>query len=219
MILPRLVFFSVLIFCSIIASGQDTIYLRNPSFEDIPRIGTSHSPRIKGWDDCGASKFPTESPPDIHPTDYGAFGVKEQANDGHSYLGLVTRYDQTYESVSQLLSKEMLAGKCYTINVSLMLSPKYDSPTRRSPGPQTENFSNAVILRIWGGRYSCDEYDLLAQSKPVDNYNWQNYLLTFRPKQNVNSITFEAFFINNIEFYNGHLLLDNLSPIIEISCD
>src|SRR5688572_22282653 len=84
--------------------SQDTIYLFNSSFEDMPRKGGEMSHPIKSWNDCGLSKFPGETPPDIHPLPSRAWGVNMHPFDGYTYLGLVIRYNDTYESVSQALS-------------------------------------------------------------------------------------------------------------------
>ncbi|MEO5905099.1 MAG: hypothetical protein ABIQ11_00120, partial [Saprospiraceae bacterium] len=68
-------------------SAQQVITLINPSFEDMPRKGGEPPIPIKGWHDCGLSKFPGESPPDIHPVPGVAWEVSKGPYDGETFLG------------------------------------------------------------------------------------------------------------------------------------
>ena len=106
-------------------TGQETIRLQNPSFEDMPRKGVPGMPSIKSWHDCGLSKFPTESPPDIHPVMNNAWDVALQSYDGNTYLGMVTRANDTYESLSQALSSPIQDGVCYSFTAFLAQSDQY----------------------------------------------------------------------------------------------
>jgi len=220
MILSRLVFFSVLLFCfSNEILGQDTIYLKNPSFEDIPRAGTGSTPPIKGWYDCGISRFPSETPPDIHPVSTPAWGVTTKPFDGQTYLGLVVRDNDSWESVSQELKTELIAEKCYSFSTFLCKSSPYQSRTKKS-SDKLENFTTPAVFLIWGGTEFCDKSELLAESAPIDHAEWKNYSFEFWPSSDYKYITLEAFYKTPVpEAYNGHILIDNLSPIIEISCD
>ena len=211
--------------------SQDTIYLRNPSFEDTPRKGDIDLPSIKGWRDCGLSDFPGQSPPDIHPLRTNAWGVTNKAYDGKTYIGFVTRYSDTFEFVSQELAQPIMAGKCYTISVFLALSKTYNSGTQRSQRVEwssgnsygttftTENFSNPVELFIWGGDNFCRRHQLLAHSGPVANHEWTLFTFEFSPKKTYTYISIGAYYQQGYtEPYNGHVLVDALSPIIEINC-
>src|SRR5258706_5384255 len=114
------------LFISIYLLGQDTIYLSNPSFEDTPRkVCPPFSLPIKDWNDCGLLDFPGETPPDIHSANNGLWGVTLRPYEGKTFLGLVTRYSDTFESVSQSLSKPVEAGKCYQLSIYLALSEIY----------------------------------------------------------------------------------------------
>ncbi|HZV69251.1 MAG TPA: hypothetical protein VFG10_06885 [Saprospiraceae bacterium] len=207
-------------FCMIhFLSAQDTIYLKNPSFEDLPRAGTSITPSIKGWHDCGRTKFPGETPPDIHPVvPFNAWSVDMKAYDGETYMGLVVRYNATYESVSQDLKKPLEADKCYSFTAFLARSDAYLSGTARSVS-KLENFISPAILNIWGGYNTCDRMELLGQSGPVDHNTWKHYDFIFRPTNDYTYITIEAYYADPDQpTYNGHIMVDNLSPIIEIEC-
>ncbi|MGB4849175.1 MAG: hypothetical protein WBP41_14725 [Saprospiraceae bacterium] len=231
-IIIRLLCFEVIRLCIVnFSNGQDTIYLRNPSFEDKPRSGSVYSSPIKDWTDCGLTNFPDESPPDIFSSRVSYWGVSLNPYDGKTYLSVVTRYNDSYESISQSLSKPLDTGKCYRLTAFLALSEKYESGTLRMPLVEfhegnrygtrtaTENFSNPVELFVWGGDASCRTHQLLVRSGPVSNHDWAQYELEFSPKETYQYITIGAFFEKGYtEPYNGHVLVDNLSPIFEIEC-
>lgn len=200
--------------------GQDTIYLVNPSFEDRPRKGGEFSDPIKGWHDCGLTIFPGESPPDIHPVPSSAWEVSEPPSDGKTYLGLVARYNDSWESVSQRLSAPLEGGHCYSLEADLCISKQYRSGTRRSK-ETLENFIQPLVLKVWAGSFFCEKTELLAESTPVDHQDWETYYLDLKPGKNFTYITIEAYYDikNNRTAYNGHILVDNLSPIIEITCE
>lgn len=196
--------------------AQDApIYLNNASFEDFPRPGKE--PR--GWYDCGAINFPEETAPDVHPVEgTPAFGVSASAQDGDTYLGMVVRENDSWESVAQRLTVPMQAGKCYTFSIQLATSKTYNSILR---GTNREaSFTNPVKLRIWGGAGYCRRDELLAESKLVTHSDWQEYEFKFEPKRRLSYIVLEAFFKTpTLSPPNGNLLLDNASAIQPIPCD
>lgn len=203
-------------------SGQSKIKLQNPSFEDVPRKGVPGMPTIKNWHDCGLSKFPSESPPDIHPVKSNAWDVAVDAYDGNTYLGMVTRANDTYESLSQALSSPIMAGVCYSFSAFLVRSNQYKSATSRTQQLGTnalENFVRPAVFLIWGGDYFCDKAELLGESPPVSNEEWMKYSFVFQPTKTHKYITIEAFYKTPIlEAYNGHVLVDGLSAIVPIEC-
>jgi hypothetical protein len=248
------ILFLFLVFHCSWAFGQDTIFLLNPSFEGNPARGEI-SNRLDGWTDCGRINFPGQSPPDVHPTPDSAWGVTMEAFDGLTYLGLVTRYDDTYESISQKLSRPLKSGRCYKLSGYFSLSETYQSVTRRSfdssrgvpmiqngkkrkqvswsywlthdeenliivkDEPVPEDFSHPVELLIWGGFENCKRNQLYVHSGPINQHTWTPFTLEFSPDDNHDHITIGAFFEYGYAApYNGHLLIDGLSPIIEIPC-
>jgi hypothetical protein len=208
--------------CSTSLLGQDTIFLMNPSFEDIPHRGSAGGLPIKMWDDCGSNTFPGESPPDIHPVSEGAWGVSMQPQDGATYLGLVARANGTYESVGQRLFTPLKAGTCYSLTAMMTQSPMYKSATVQSVKNGTrnlENFIQPVKVIVWGGIYTCEKLEVLAESSEVTNHEWQPFELVLKPHNKYTYITIEAFYSTSTEKkFNGHVLIDNLSPIIEVDC-
>jgi hypothetical protein len=229
----------ILLFASILLSllgKAQTIKLKNPSFEYVDNIDprlmyrdkvtgvmkdtillTSDSVRstikqeIIDWQNCGSLG---ESPPDIHPTNL--FGVTWAANHGKYYLGMVTRDNGTWESAGQKLTTPLKADTCYELTVWLMCSPTYQSRSRQTGQPV--NYDKPTRLRIWGGNNICDEQELLVTSNPIQNRAWFPYSFVFKPKKKIKSIRIEAFYTEGSAFYNGNLLLDNLSDITPCSC-
>lgn len=202
--------------------AQEVVTLFNPSFEDVPRKGATGSAPIRGWHDCGQTKFPGESPPDIHPVPDHAWDVAVEPIDGNTYLGMVTRADDTWESLSQAVSGPIEAGTCYTFSCYLVQSPEYRSATAKTMKMGTnelENFVRPAVLKIWGGNSLCEKAELLGESPAVMNDTWKLYTFTFQPKKTHRFITIEAFYKTPIlEAYNGHILLDAMSDIEPVAC-
>ncbi len=199
----------LLIFLAVVsqlkAQDGDVVFLSNPSFEDFNRA--SKEPR--GWYDCGMYG---ESPPDVQP---GHFRVKQRPNSGNTYLGMVTRDNETWESVSQRLSQPIKGGSCYQFSIFLSHSEGYFSISRTTN--EEAYFIKPVVLRIWGGNNYCDKRELLGQSDIVDNSTWEEFQFMFKPKRNYSFILFEAFYKTPTLFpYNGNVLVDNSSNIVEV---
>ncbi len=208
----RLFTLVMIAFTATTLGGQsDSIFLQNPSFEDFPRA--SRAPRA--WIDCG---FPGESPPDTQPDE--TFSVSKQAHDGNTYLGMVVRDNDTWEAVGQRLSKPLEAGKCYQFSVYLARSELYVSVSRRSPEQKEANYITPAVLQIYGGFDYCDKSALLVKSKRIINHRWIQYTFKLEPDQNYTHLMFEAFYQTPVLFpYNGNVLLDSASPLVEMPCD
>ena len=198
--------------------------MENPSFEDIPRAGgLGFTIPILGWHDCARIRYPDKSPPDIHPHPEG-WRVTLDAQSGDTYLGLVVRNDDSREFVSQRLASPLLPGICYEFSVFLVQSEIYMG---MSNGPQTDlnvKFSNPFVtptkLSIWGGKDVCDFDELLGETDEITNHDWQEFTIVFRPEIEMYYFTLEAFYSSSREMpYNGHILLDNCSPITPIECE
>ena len=158
--------------------GQDeVITLQNPSFEDMPRPGKP--PR--NWFDCG---FQGETPPDVQPDP--TFSVSKMPVDGGTYLGMVVRDNDTWESVSQKLSSPLKKGKCYEFSLHLSRSELYISVSRTSD--ETANYTTPAKLRIYGGYGHCDKQFLLAETKVIINHRWLEYKFRFEPIEDYNYI-------------------------------
>src|SRR5687768_1852461 len=159
---PKISLFTFIIcfVCSFSVRSQGVITLVNPSFEDLPRKGAPGMPAIRGWHDCGLTSFPAESPPDIHPVPSYAWEVSKTPYDGATFLGMVVRYNDSYESLSQALSSPLQGGSCYSFSAFIAKSELYKSATNRSETP--ENFDRPAVFQIWGGNSFCDKAELLG---------------------------------------------------------
>jgi outer membrane protein OmpA-like peptidoglycan-associated protein len=192
--------------------AQDVIPLTNPSFEDVPK--QSQPPR--GWGNCG---FPLESPTDVHPASdsISFWQVTQPASDGDTYLGMVVRDNETYESISQYLPAPLRAGTCYEMEISLCRSKIYISQSRMTG--RTENYDEPVVFRIYGGTAICERSELLYVSPPVSNFDWDIYSVEMKPSGQYRTITLEAYYKTPVLFpYNGNLLVDHASNIRRVTC-
>ncbi|MEL6659866.1 MAG: OmpA family protein [Bacteroidota bacterium] len=192
------------------SAAQETIIpLDNASFEDIPR----HSREPRYWTDCG---WVTESPPDVQPD--LTFQVTKQAYQGNTYLGMVTRDNDTWESVGQLLNQPLQEGQCYEFSMKLARSLSYYSVSREKNLPA--NYIEPVKLRIWAGFGMCDKREMLDESPLVVNTDWREFKFKFEPSGNYTHFILEAFYKTPSLFpTNGNLLLDDASNIKMIPCD
>lgn len=196
--------------------GQmDTVRLKNGSFEDQPHAGGGGFSGIRGWFDCGRINFPNESPPDIHPGNI--WKNKIPPSHGETYLGLVVRDNDSWESVSQRLPQVLESDKCYEFSIELARSPQYWSISRVTE--EEANYDNPTLLRIWGGLGYCNCQELLAESSLVRHSEWQTYTFNIKSTVPVTSITFEAFYKTPVLFpYIGNILVDNATSFIQVPC-
>ena len=210
-----------LMFLTSAISAQDAIIFNN-GLEDTPRKGDRNYLRsVDGWLDCGMTQFPNESPPDIHPDNF--WRVTLPPAQGNSYVGLVVRRNDTYESISQGLDVSLKKDQCYNFSIYLARSEDYWSGSRGLDGKtslDSVNFTTPAIFRLWGGKVYCGKSQLLAETGPVESNDWVKYEFVIKPQTDVNYITYQAFYeIPNWMPYNGHILVDEASNFLEIDCD
>lgn len=183
----------------------------NPSFEDIPR--PQHIPY--GWSNCG---FEGETPPDVHPIlPHGVFGVNQLAQHGDTYLGMVVRENNTWESTTQKLEKPLEPNSCYAFDISLCTSKTYTSSLRGRSGEVF--FTNPILLRVWGSKKFCKKKELLAEGKLINHHDWKKYSFHLAPEQETTYLILEAYYDERFKIPNGNILLDNLSPIYTLNCN
>lgn len=169
--------------------AQKLIYFNNPSFEGEPADATVPV----GWLPCEAL-----TTPDILP---GFWGVYREASEGDTYVGLITRGDGTWESITQRLNQTLSAGECYKFTLDLARSPTYNQ------------YNRPIKLRVWGGSYKCEKDQLLLETDLIEHSFWKPYEVNFYPKAPINYIIFEAFYQEGAFRHPGNILIDNLSPI------
>lgn len=208
----RWLIYVVLLTAPTICLTQDAelILLNNPSFEDL----ASPSRPPLSWFFCGNRD---ESPPDIQPN--GIFGPTPPPAHGKTYLGMVARDNGTYESVGQRLLKPMKGGACYRWTVQALRAPHYISTSRDNPITPSD-YNNPLILRIWGGNAVCDHAELLSQSPPILDTNWQSLEFILQPNTDYSFLILEAYYYKRIgDQYNGNIMLDQASPVLPIDCE
>ena len=193
----------------LLSAQAKPLFLNNPSFEDKP--GYSKPPL--GWFFCGPQG---ESPPDVHPA--GLFGVEEQAKNGKTYVGMVTRDGGTWEAIGQRLEAPMQAGQCYRFSMWMALPQQYNSYSRVTGLPT--NFIQPIILRIWGGHLLCEKKALLAESTPIYHNDWKQYQFQIQAEEPFSVILLEAYYDqDSIHPYCGSILLDHASVFMPVDCE
>ncbi len=186
--------------------GQKPVVIKldNPSFEDYPQAG--HQPA--GWFDCG---FAGETPPDVNPT--GQFKVSKDAYHGSTYLGMVTRDNNTWEAVGQRLKSPLLKGVTYTFSIYLARSEIYMSQSRTTG--RDVNYVTPAILRVWAGSGYCAKEEMMGETDLVSAGSWQKFTMKFTPKETHSYFMMEAFYkVPTLFPYNGNVLADNASDLV-----
>ncbi len=197
-------FFAVVLFSYMAAAQKpEVIKLDNPSFEDYP--GMAHPPQ--GWFDCG---FPGESATDVQP---GFFDVTKAAQNGKTYVGLVTRDVNTWEAIGQKLKSPILKGTNYRFSIYACRSELYMSQSQLTG--RNVNYITPTVLRIWGGSGQCSKDELLGETTEITNATWQKFDFTFKSKLEHDYISIEIFYKTPTLFpYNGNVMIDNASDIV-----
>lgn len=207
--------------------AQQIIGLSNPSFEDEPRKGSGYTNiknakrnNIIGWYDCGIINFPNETAPDIHGERSEYWNIQIIPNDGSSFLGLVVRDNDTWESVSQELRVYLNSGNCYHFTIDLSMSNSYMSGSRlNNDNVPNYSYNTPSVISIWGGDTYCEKKELLYESLPIDHQDWRTYEIIFEPITSMKHFTIEAYYKNEDNSYNGNILIDNISEINRVKCD
>ena len=168
----------ILIVLPFFSEAQDTIRLKNPSFEDKPRCCMAPA----RWNSCGIEDSNT---PDVQP---GTFGVRLKPIDGDSYLGMVTRSIETWEAVTQKLTSPLQSNNFYSFSIAIASSKQLFSQDRLTF--KDAFYDTPITLRIWGGEKNCHKGELLGVSPPIDHNFWVEYSFTFAPTENWDHIRF-----------------------------
>lgn len=202
---PLLILF---LFFGKINFAQDTISLKNASFEWSSAIANSIPP---GWEICSR---PNETPPDVHSKDTRHYKVKHAPKVGKNFIGLVVRSNFTYESIHQKLKKKLQQGKSYKMEMYAAMSDTFES--HDSQTTKLVSFTTPAIIRIWGVKNKCETLELLYESQPINHIEWKKLNIELRPEMNHDRILIEAFYDKMItDPYNGNVLLDGISAITE----
>lgn len=169
------------------------IELSNPSFEGEPRDATCP----QGWLPCKQG-----TTPDILP---GYWGVYHDPSDGDTYVGLITRGNNTWESIGQRLPEQLEKGTCYSWSLDLAHSDTYSG------------YNGPIRLRIYISKLKCQKDQLIYESPLIEHLDWKSYHFRFTPKTDSRYILIEAFHSEKPFSYEGNILIDRLRPIT--GCD
>lgn len=167
-------------------------YLTNASIEDLPADATMPT----GW--FAASEGTT---PDILP---GYWGVYLEPEDGESYVGLISRSDDSYESMSQRLKQPLDEGTCYSMGLYLAHSDNYTG------------YNEPLKARIWIADKKNKRTQLIYESSTLDDEEWQYHKFNFTPEKEMKYLIIEAY-NHNDKAVKGNILIDGISEIYH--CD
>lgn len=171
------------------AIGQ--IQLINPSFEDEPADATLPS----GW-----WKIDKETTPDILP---GFWGVYNEASEGETYIGLITRPNRTWECIGQKLGESLKKGNCYSMSLDLAHSITY------------AGYSNPTQIKIYISNKKKKKSQLIYESDFIKHTDWRNYQFEFIPEKDMQYLLIEAYHPDvKWKGHEGNMLIDNISSII-----
>lgn len=165
------------------------IEISNASFEGEPADATVP----QGWMACNEG-----TTPDILP---GSWGVYNPSSDGETYLGLITRQNNTWETIGQRLPSPLRKGSCYAWALDLAHSGTYSG------------FSGPIKLRVWISKTKCHKDQLIYESPLIEHEDWGTYKIKFTPDDDYHYILLEAFHSEEEFSYKGNILLDRLRAI------
>lgn len=164
------------------------VVLENTSFEGVPHDAVTP----EKWQACGL-----DSSPDILP---GPWGVYQKPTEGNTFLGLITREDNTWEALGQKMPKPFKKERCYKFKIDLSSSPAY------------AGYSKPTCLRVWIGNSACDRAQLIAISPTINHYEWKTYEFLFSTEEDYKYIIIECYYKQpSLDYYKGNLLIDNIS--------
>jgi hypothetical protein len=192
------------------AQNNNVINIENPSYEGYP----SPSATAEGWFFCGSER---ETPPDIQP---GSFGVKNEAKDGNTYAGIVTRDNGTFESLKFNLSEPTKKEQCYEWTFFISQSKDYESISRKTL--RNVMFIYPVNIVIYGtkNKRNCEKLEVLVRYDSIYNVDkWTKLKVRFKTEKAYNSIVISVQSLDLSKPRNGHVLLDYFHPIIELDCE
>lgn len=140
-----------------------------------------------------------------------------QPVEGKSCAGFYTTKIGEITAITKELSAGLDYHSCYTFNLYL----SWDESFGRGLEGKIESFDsseNPCVLRIWAGDASNKRIQLLGVGPIVYHQEWKNYAFNFQAEGNYTHITLEAYYAGK-SFFDGHFLLDQLSPVVRMGCE
>ena len=169
------------------------LIFNNPSFEDEPSDATVPM----GWFPCANG-----TTPDIGP---GPWGIDLEAEEGETYVGLITRIDGSFEAIGQRFPEVLEPDLCYEFRMSAAACDTYSG------------FNERIKFRVWGGTRKCKRTQLLYESDLVDYTEWKEHKVKFTAEKKLKYLIIEAYIEAESGPRKGHVLLDNISNVVKCS--
>jgi hypothetical protein len=165
------------------------IEIANASFDGEPADATMP----QGWMSCKEG-----TTPDILP---GYWGVYNEPSDGNTYLGLITRKNNTWESIGQRFPAVLEKGSCYAWALDLAHSDTYTG------------YNGPIKLRVWISKTKCSKDQMIFESPLIEHLTWKTYKIKFTPDDDYQYILLEAFYSEEEFSHKGNILIDRLRAI------
>lgn len=186
--------------------AQEVIKIKNASFEDFE--DRENFDYIANWNDLG---FDGETPPDVEP---GNCLLRTKAKHGGFYLMMVTRDNNTWESLYQELESPLVKDSTYRMSVWLAHTAELRSKSRISDA--CVYFSAPTVFICFGYNAVNKKTEILAQSPVINHHKWKEYDFVLTPmKETYDFIVISSAFAPGYEQQNGTLLVDHLSDIVK----
>jgi len=197
----------------------DTIKLDNNSFEDVinrPDKLFTNDVKLTHWYDCGSMKYHGESPFTVHHPDLETnFGVQHKAEDGSNYISLVTRENDSTESMTQILKYPLIENEIYMVRLKVAQSSTMKSHVRESSNER--RFNKPVIFQLIGSNTMCDEDHILYTSESITDSEWHEVMAVFKSPEKLDYLTIKVNYpVNHLFKTNGNLLIDRISDIYRL---
>lgn len=173
----------------LLCSALSAQHFVNNSFEGDPQEAFVPV----GWHKC--SPLTT---PDILP---GVWGVYEEAAEGNTFVGLITRNDGSFETIGQRMPIPLEPGQCYRFSLFAAHSETY------------AGFNDPIRFRIWGGEEKCRRSELIYESGTIDHSNWKQFIIEFTPEKKINYLIIEAAFPEGRQDSRGNVIFDYIDAV------
>jgi len=175
-------------------------YLLNPSFEGTPlMIGPPPE-----WVICN-----NNSTPNVQP---GKYSVVLPPSDGITYIGFLTRENNTWEDMYSILNIPLSKDSCYVFKIDLAYQ-EYLSFTLVDP----------IVLKIYGSNVTCQKDNILWQSPAISNEEWLTYEFMIHNEEfDITDLILEAYYVGSYPYW-GYVLADHIritpTPIVDLGND
>ena len=113
----------------------------------------------------------------------------------------------------------MKAGTCYELSLQLARSQYYVSLSRSTQ--REVNYTVPAVIRMWGGNEKyCNKEELLIETEPIKNKDWQETRFVLEPTNDYEYIMIKVYYKPDaLKAYNGNVIVDNLSELVPMPCD